>query len=347
MDIRYYMKIQNSHNTKTKREKDLAIVNKYADKHFNDTFDTDTVLLNGNPIQMMIIKDTDGNTYKKKIKTRHSDKINLGDYVVWNGQHWLITLLDYDDKTWNRGYMYMCPTVLRWINDNGEFVERWAYTEDFTKYATGEFGNNTITRGEYQFGFTLPVDDETKYVKRGKRFAIDLEGVEPPDVYELTNRKILLNDATSFKRGGTLVWTLSFSEFNSDTDKKVELKDDRSVWICDYSSTAVLDDNFDESIISLKITHKGTNSIVAGGNSKSFTLVATDTEGNDIDISSVDWKITTLPENELFVKTEIVDGKTIKIGASYDSTILGTKILLTAFAFEQEANLYIDIGGGI
>lgn len=46
----------------------------------------------------MIIKDTDGNTFKKKIKSRHGEKFNLGDYVIWNNQYWLITLLDPDEK---------------------------------------------------------------------------------------------------------------------------------------------------------------------------------------------------------------------------------------------------------
>lgn len=103
----------------------------------------------------MIIKDTDNNTYKKKIKSRHNDIIRLGDYVKWNNQIWIITLLDTDDKVWNRGYMYLCQLMIRWQNVDGKIVERWGYSEDYTKYSMGEKGNSTITLGDYQYGLTI------------------------------------------------------------------------------------------------------------------------------------------------------------------------------------------------
>lgn len=234
MDIGYYMKIQNAYGTKSRREKDLNKVNHNMSKHFTDTFDTETVLLNGKPFELMIVKDSDGNVFKKKIKARHGEMFNLGDYVEWNGQHWLITLVDHDGKTWNRGYMYFCPLLLRWQNKYGEIIERWGYSEDFTKYSSGVHGNKTIVTGDYQYGITLPVDDETKYLKRDRRFAIDLDGVEPPDVYKLTNRKILLTDATSYQRGGVITLTLSFDIFDGTKDKKMKLSDGKEVWICDY-----------------------------------------------------------------------------------------------------------------
>ena len=119
------MKIQNAYGTKNKREKELAKVNRVMSKHFEDTFDTEDVLLDGEPFKLMIVKDTDGNVFKKKIKSRHEDKFNLGDYVIWNNQFWLITLLDPDEKTWNRGYMYLCTVPLRWQNTDGQIIERW------------------------------------------------------------------------------------------------------------------------------------------------------------------------------------------------------------------------------
>ena len=68
MDIEHYMKIQNAYGTKSKREKDLVKVNRNMKQHFNDTFDTEEVVINGQPKELMIIKDTDNNTFKKKIK---------------------------------------------------------------------------------------------------------------------------------------------------------------------------------------------------------------------------------------------------------------------------------------
>lgn len=234
MNIEYYMKLQNAYKTKNKREKELAKVNKNANKHFDDTFDTQDVLVNGNPMQVMIIKDTDGNVNKKKIKTRHNDVINLGDYIEWNNQIWMINLLDPDDKTWNRGYMYLCTILLRWIDASGKIVERWVYTEDYTKYSMGETGNNNIIVGDYQYGITLPVDDDTKKLKRGNRFVIDFDGNYPPDTYRLSGKKAYLNDNRYFKKGGLMTITLTYDFFDEERDKMVKLENGTDVWICDY-----------------------------------------------------------------------------------------------------------------
>lgn len=207
MNIEYYMKLQNAYTTKNRREKELIKVNRNANRHFEDTFDTQDVLVNGNPMQVMIIKDTDGNVNKKKIKTRHNDVIKLGDYIEWNNQIWMVNLLDPDDKTWNRGYMYLCTILLRWIDISGKIVERWVYTEDYTKYSMGETGNNNIVVGDYQYGITLPVDDDTKYLKRGDRFVIDFEGNYPPDTYRLSGKKAYLNDNRYFEKGGLMTIT--------------------------------------------------------------------------------------------------------------------------------------------
>ena len=131
MDIEYYMKLQNAYGTKNRREKELVKVNAAMSKHFEDTFDTVDVLVGGEPMQLMVVKDTDGNTYKKKIKSRKCDRFNLGDYIDWDGQKWLVTLLDSDTRTWNRGYMYLCTIPLHWMNNSGKIIERWAYSEDF------------------------------------------------------------------------------------------------------------------------------------------------------------------------------------------------------------------------
>lgn len=253
MDINYFMKVQNAYGTKNRREKELVKVNSQMEKHFEDTFGTEDVLLNGKPFKLMIIKDTDGNTFKKKIKSPYNQKFNLGDYIEWNGQTWLVTLLDVDDRTWCRGYMYQCTILLRWQNEKGEIVERYGWSEDFTKYTRGVNSNGIITVGDFQYGLTLPVDNETKILKRDKRFPIDIDGVEPPDVYKLTNRKILLTDNRAIGRGGILTWTLSFSEFNPETDKLVTLPDGTQVWICNYekpSTTLPPSSPSDETTIS-------------------------------------------------------------------------------------------------
>lgn len=237
MDISYFQKINNTYKSKSRQETDLYLLNKHVDECFADTIDYHVVKRNGKPFELLIIKDTDNNTFKKKIKSRPSEPFNLGDYIEWNNQIWLVTLIDTDDKTYHSGYMYLCTVPLRWQNSDGKIIERYVYAEDFTKYSNGVTGNNTITIGDNQYGLTLPVDEETKKLKRDMRFSIDFDDSEQPDIYKLTNRKVKLSDNQYFGRGGTMIVTMSFDAFNTNDDKKVTMEDGQEVWICNYNNS--------------------------------------------------------------------------------------------------------------
>lgn len=309
MDINYFMKIQNAYGTKNRREKELAKINNEMSKHFEDTFDTEEVLLNDVPTQLMIIKDTDGNTFKKKIKSVHGNKFNLGDYVTWNGQKWLITLVDVDEKTWNRGYMYLCTVPLRWQNSDGKIIERYVYAEDFTKYSNGVTGNNTITIGDNQYGLTLPVDEETKKLKRDMRFPIDFDDSEQPDIYKLTNRKVKLSDNQYFGRGGTMIITMSFDAFNTNDDKKVTMENGQDVWICNYNNSHThlppTPSEPDETTDLKCMIYGNTN--LKNGYKRTYTVTFTDKDGNPVDWQEVNyqWNI----ESDFDIKQTINDNK--------------------------------------
>ena len=65
------------------------------------------------------------------------------------------------------------------------------------------------------------------------RFPIDFDDAEDPEIYKLTNRKVMLNNNAYFCRGGTMIITLSFDELNDSADKKVVMPDGKEVWVCD------------------------------------------------------------------------------------------------------------------
>ena len=323
MDINYFMKIQNAYGTKSRREKELVKINHEMSKHFEDTFDTEEVLLNDIPTQLMIIKDTDGNTFKKKIKSVHGNKFNLGDYVKWNNQMWLITLVDVDEKTWNRGYMYLCTVPLRWQNSEGKIIERYVYAEDFTKYSNGVTGNNTITIGDNQYGLTLPVDEETKKLKRDMRFPMDFDDSEQPDIYKLTNRKVKLSDNQYFGRGGTMVVTMSFDAFNPNNDKKVTMENGQEVWICNYNNSHTpLPPTPSEpnETTDLRCVISG-NTNLKNGYRRTYTVTFTDTDENAVDWKNVDykWKVV----SDFDVKQTIADNK-ITVSVNDENLIGGS-----------------------
>lgn len=327
LDIEYYMKLQNAYSTKNKREKELVKVNRNANKHFDNTFDTQDVLVNEIPMQLMIIKDTDGNTYKKKIKSRHEDIIKLGDYVKWNNQIWMITLLDSDDKAWNRGYMYLCEILLRWQDDNGNIIERWGYSEDYTKYSMGESGNSTITVGDYQYGITLPVDEYTKKLNRENRFVVDFEGNYPPDTYRLTGKKGFISDYRYFNKGGVFTITLSYEQFNKVTDKLVKLENNTEVWICDYKSPTT------STLPPLEPDNPSTSVTITGGDTlrygraKTWTVTFSDSENQP----SFTWNVISD-----FKITQNIIGNKIQLKCTDDKAIDCTFILQV---LDNESNI--------
>lgn len=333
MDISYFQKINNTYKSKSIQETDLYLLNRHIDECFDDNIDYHVVKRNGEPFELIIIKDTDGNTFKKKIKSKHSTPFNLGDYIEWNNQIWLVALLDPNEKTYHSGYMYLCTVPLRWINNEGKLIERYAYSEDFTKYSTGVKSNEVITIGDNQYGLTLPIDSETKKLKRDMRFPIDFEDAEEPDIYKLTNRKVKLNNNEYFGRGGTMIVTMSFDFFNKDTDKQIILCNDKKVWVCDYKpqqSTTLpptsSDSNTNENDTNLyvpKITISGNKNLKISF-TRTYTANLVDENGNSIKWDNTRYRWNVL--SKFSIDQEVVDN-TIKLNVNDDSSI-GESFLL-------------------
>lgn len=315
MDISYFRKINNTYKSKSKQETDLYVLNRHVDEYFDETIDYHVVKRNGEPFELLIIKDTDGNTFKKKIKSKNSKPFNLGDYIEWDNQIWLVTLLDVNDKTYHSGYMYLCTIPLRWQNSSGKIIERYAYSEDFTKYSGGTRSNNIITIGDNQYGLTLPVDEETKKLKRDMRFPIDFEDSEQPDIYGLGNRKVNLNNYEYFNRGAIMTITLSYDAFNADTDKLVTIDNGKNVWICNYKDcdTTLPSKPNETDVLRAIISYKGSPSLKIGGNKKTLIGSFVDSYGNSIsDIGK--WEIITIDELLPYIKyTESENKLEIKV----------------------------------
>lgn len=309
MDISYFQKINNTYKTNSRQETDLYLLNRHVDECFADTVDYHVVKRNGDPFELLIIKDTDNNTFKKKIKSRPSEPFNLGDYIEWDNQIWLVTLVDTDDKTYHSGYMYLCTVPLRWQNSEGKIIERYVFAEDYTKYSNGTTGNNTITIGDNQYGLTLPVDEETKKLKRDMRFPMDFDDSEQPDIYKLTNRKVKLSDNQYFGRGGTMIVTMSFDAFNPNDDKKVTMEDGQEVWICNYNNSHTplppTPSEPDETT-DLRCMISG-NTNLKNGYRRTYTVAFTNKDENPVDWQNVNYQWSV--KSDFDVKQTINDNK--------------------------------------
>lgn len=223
----------------------------------------------------------------RKIHCPITADVKRGYYVKYEDTVWIIdTNVANIDGAYLSTRMSRCQYLLRWQNQNGELIERWGYSSDQTKYSNGQTGNNVITIGDNQYCLLLPIDEETKRLKRGMRFAVDFEDSDEPDIYALTNRKVNLNNELYFDRGGTMTITLSFDALNRDKDKQVVLEDGRKVWICDYrdidspSPTPPKPSNPNETAV-LNATISGTTNIRIGV-TRTYTATLSDNDGNAV-----------------------------------------------------------------
>lgn len=232
IDIDYYLKIQNAYGTSSAKEVKRHSIKKALNRDFGKTLDMYTVTIDGEKQDLTIIRTNDLTI--KKIKSRPDEHFLIGQIVEWMDSYWIITEVDSADDIITYGKMTECNYVLHWQDDAGRIISKHAYVEDYTKYSNGETGNSTITVGDNQYGVIVPIDDDTRSLKRGTRMAFDFEDAKQPDIYSLTNRKVALSNYGEIGKGGTILFTFSFASFNSTIDKLVQLDDGSSVWICGY-----------------------------------------------------------------------------------------------------------------
>lgn len=266
----------------------------------------------------------------RKIHCPITADVKRGYYVIYEDTVWIIDTNVADiDGAYLSARMCRCQYLLRWQNSEGKIIERWSYSSDQTKYSNGETGNNVITLGDNQYALLLPIDDETKLLKRNMRFAVDFEDSEEPDIYRLTNRKVNLNNELYFDRGGTMSVTLTFSEFNKDTDKQVLLDDGRKIWICDYkepSTPTPPTPSEPNKTTDLSATISGRTDLKVGYE-RTYTVNFTDKSGDVVDWNDVEfsWEI----DSEFSVGRH-VDGNKITLLVN-DESLIGLSFLLCVY----------------
>lgn len=323
------MKIQNAYGTTNNREKELAKVNREMSKHFEDTFDCQDVLLNQKPAKLLIIKDADGAAYKKKIKSQYHDLFKLGDYVIWNNQVWLVNMLDTDSKTWESGYMQLCTILLRFQDAIGNIIERWACINDFANSNGGISESDKMSIPDSKYNLWLPVDTDTKHLKREQRFAISIDEYKDPDIYKLTGIDFKSKDYSYFNKGHIMGLTLSYDLLNKDTDKYIELPNKNFVWICDYfeplDNKETEDSSQSPSSSFYQFKYIGNPTIRCGGSSKIFSIIPKDILSDDINIT---WKIRNLIDG---IKVINEQNNSIEIKIEENEKLLGTVFTIVAY----------------
>lgn len=164
--------------------------------------------------QKLLIHSTDIPS-EKTFNTLPGEIVNLGDIVLWQKMHWLITQIDFDDEITRRGRMVQCNRQIRWQNrSTGEIIERWCLA---TKPYTSNISEGmAIANSNREFKIQLTYDAETILVDLDHRFLLEvIDGT--PKAYQVTSVDTLTNRYEDID-GGFLVWNLKQCEYNPGTD---------------------------------------------------------------------------------------------------------------------------------
>ena len=278
---RYEARINLHGTTQRERAKNRLIT------HLNDktqhSLSCKDILLNGVKTQLIINSGTQ--PYYKEFQSLPSQKINIGDYIEWANSHWIVTTCDSDDEIYRDGKLEQCNYLLKWQNELGEIIERWAVISSASKYNDGTTSNNVITLGSDQLSVIIPLDEEAIKLKKsmGKKFFID-SNKEDPTTYELTGTG---NVPDTYNGHGITSWIVKECAYTAT-------EDDLKYGVCNYKSVDnTPEENPDETTVltdEVKVTISGNKNLKVGY-ARTYNATFTDAEGNVVNDVDFSWNV--------------------------------------------------------
>lgn len=238
------------------------------------------VLLNGEETQLII--NSGNQTYYKEFQSLPNAVINAGDYVDFANKKWLVTSADADDELYIDGQLEECNWLLKWQNEQGDIVERWAVILSASKYNDGTDGNNVILLGSDQLSVKIPVDKESLRLKKSMsvKFFIDNDS-ENPTVYELTGTG---NVSNTYGGHGVTSWIVKECAYTPTPD-------DLKYGVCNYKSKST------EGISPAYDNTTNLSFVISGGNTlrcgrfKTWMISFTNSSENQIKDCNFKWNI--------------------------------------------------------
>lgn len=164
--------------------------------------------------------------------------LKAGMYILFEDRYWLITGYPGNNKIYEKATMILCQYKLRWQDDTGKIIERWANFTSASKYDTGHSGNQTIMLTSNNFTIWIPEDDDSATLDT-RRVFIDRDEVHPTKVFEITRSDDVLY-LFGEAHGGILSFIADKDELNLEVDRP-------DLGLCDYKEPTPLPPEPDET----------------------------------------------------------------------------------------------------
>lgn len=164
--------------------------------------------------------------------------LKAGMYIFFENRYWLVTGYPGNNKIYEKATIILCQYKLRWQNDYGRIIERWANFTSASKYDTGRSGNQTIILTSNNFTIWVPEDDDA-FTLDNKRVFIDRNTQNPSKVFEITRSDDVLY-LFGDEHGGILSFIADKDELNPSVDRP-------DLGLCDYKPPRPLPPKPDET----------------------------------------------------------------------------------------------------
>lgn len=268
----------------TQRERVKNRLKQHLNDRLPNSLSYKDILLNGEKTQLIINSGTQ--TYYKDFQSLPDQEINIGDYVEWANSHWIVVTCDSDDEIYKDGKLEQCNYLLKWQNELGEIIERWAVIQSASKYNDGTDSNAVLSLGSDQLSIIIPIDEESIKLKKsmGKKFFID-GNKEDPTAYGLTGTG---NVPDTYNGHGITSWIVKECAYTAS-------EDDLKYGVCNYKSvdtegttTPSVPENGNETSV-LSATILGNKNLKVGF-ARTYTATIVDMDGNAVEWNDEKYK---------------------------------------------------------
>lgn len=260
--------------------------------------------------QKLFVHSTDAPS-EKTFNTLPGEIVDIGDIILWNEMHWLVTNVDFDDEVTRGGRIVQCNRQLRWQNQRtGEIIERWCLV---TKPYTSNIEEGmAIATSNREFKIQIPYDEETIQIDLDRRFLLEVINGEPK-AYTVTSVDSETNRYQDID-GGFLIWNLSQGEYNPATDNA-------ELMIANYFEPKVAPDP-EEPLLPCLINGRDT---IRGGMSRTYEAVFYDESGEITSGSVAVWNVSADSDAVAWS----ADGSTLTLTLQDDGLPVGSVITIT------------------
>lgn len=235
--------------------------------------------------------------------------LKTGDYVYFEGCYWIVIGYPGNNGIYEKTIMSICQYKIRWQNAAGDVIERWANFSTASKYDVGIYTNRYTTVPTNDMIMLLPDDNETILIE-GKRIFVDRNLNDTRTVFRLTR----MDDPLFFHHGHG-----SMLSFIADRDEMNPMRDRPDLLLCDYiepnNSGDVQEGEFSSVI--------NGNQEIKVGRAKTYTVVFTDENGNNVIPDNVNyrWGIVGEFADDINIVDQSNSNGTIKIKIVDDSFV--------------------------